>query len=327
MNFLALTPNPALDLSGHVAGLVPNEKNYVFKPRLDPGGNSINAARIVQRLGGTVTNLGFAGGAAGRQLEELLKAESLPSSFVRIAQSTRTNVTVTNDSDGQQTRLTFPGPLISSAELKALEKKLAARRAPGILAIGGSIPPGLPDDFVTRITRRASKAGFGVSLDVPSIYLKQALRQAKQRFLLLKPNLTELTELTGQALGSPEAIKAAANRLVPKAGLVCVSLGRHGAILVADKRSWLARPPKVKTRGSVGAGDSMVGAMCWRLMYHGLTLPDQIAQASSSQLADVLAWGLAAGAATASTEGTVLGSAKRIRQLRRLVRQHEEKTR
>src|SRR5690349_12571342 len=101
MKIHTLTPNPALDLSGHVSGLVANEKNYVSKPRLDPGGNAINAGRIAQRLGAQVTAMGFAGGATGTQLLELLGAEKLKTRFTQIQNSTRTNVTVTNDSDHQ----------------------------------------------------------------------------------------------------------------------------------------------------------------------------------------------------------------------------------
>ena len=135
MRIYAATLNPALDLSGHVPRLLPNEKNYVLRQRLDPGGNGINAARMAARLGTQVTLLGFLGGSAGDQIEGLLKREksahTMRLAFTPIQNSTRTNVTVTNDSDHSQTRLTFPGPGISGAELKSLVHKVAAIREKG----------------------------------------------------------------------------------------------------------------------------------------------------------------------------------------------------
>ncbi len=55
---ISLTPNPALDVSGLVTRLTPNEKSYVTHEIRLPGGNGINAARIAQRLGSKVTVTG-----------------------------------------------------------------------------------------------------------------------------------------------------------------------------------------------------------------------------------------------------------------------------
>jgi hypothetical protein len=59
----------------------------------------------------------------------------------------------------------------------------------------------------------------------------------------------------------------------------------------------------------------MVGAMAARLTRLGLTTADEVLTASDQELADVLSWGLAAGAATAATEGTSLGAGAMIRRL------------
>ena len=64
-----LTPNPALDLSGHVRSLIPNEKNTVFAIRKDPGGNGINAAKIA--LAGVTQEAEI----GSRTVTELLDAE------------------------------------------------------------------------------------------------------------------------------------------------------------------------------------------------------------------------------------------------------------
>jgi 6-phosphofructokinase 2 len=101
-----------------------------------------------------------------------------------------------------------------------------------------------------------------------------------------------------------------------RSAIVCVSLADRGAIFAAGDHVWFARAPRVKSRGTVGAGDSMVGAMTTRLVHWGLTQPDRIGGGTEEKLMDVFQWGLAAGAATASTEGTQLGTASVIRRLR-----------
>jgi fructose-1-phosphate kinase PfkB-like protein len=60
-----VTPNPTLDLGGVVDQLTPNEKNYVHNETKSPGGNAINAARIMKRLGSQVMATGFIGGGIG----------------------------------------------------------------------------------------------------------------------------------------------------------------------------------------------------------------------------------------------------------------------
>ena len=310
-----LTPNPALDLSGHVSRIVPNEKNYVTRARLDPGGNAINAARIAKRLGASPLLLGFAGGGTGTQLRALLSKEGLRHQFTAIREATRTNVTVTNDQDHEQTRLTFPGPKVSPKEIRSLRASIARFKAPGIFVLGGSAPNDCSHRFYPDLIASASKHALGVIVDVPSVYLKTILNARSVKFLLLKPNQTELEELLGRKFRSDKAIADAALKLTEKSAIVCVSLANRGAVFAANGETWFARAPRVKARGTVGAGDSMVGAMATRLAHWGLSHPDLFGHATTEKLLDIFRWGLAAGAATATTEGTKLGELALIRRL------------
>jgi 1-phosphofructokinase family hexose kinase len=316
-------------MSGHVDELLANEKNYVHRARVDPGGNGINAGRIASRLGAPVTLGGFLGGPAGQRIAQMLINERRPGAkltlaFTEILGSTRTNVTVTNDSDHQQTRLTFPGPRIQATEVRAALKRLDSVPPGSLLILGGSLPQGFEGAAVSRLIARAAARGIGLIIDVPAVSLVPMLAargSGAPRFLLTKPNRVELEATTQRKLESRAEIREAAARLSARCALVCVSLGKEGALLVAGKRAWRADPVRVRAKGSVGAGDSMVGAMATRLLKHGITRPEQIDQAPSrwldERIRDALAWGVAAGAATAETEGTSLAPAKRIRELAR----------
>ena len=301
-----LTPNPALDLSGHVPRILLNEKNYVTKARRDPGGNGINAARIIQRLGGRVVTFGFIGGSTGDALVRLVKGEGISTRFTPIKNTTRVNVTVTNDKDHQQTRLTFPGPSISQTEIKALENQIRKIHPPGILVMGGSLPQGCSGRFYPRVVRAASAQGLQIVVDAPVKYLRAILATKGTRLLLIKPNEVEFEELCGKKLRGERAIAREAMKFARQVEFVCVSLGERGAILATSRGAWVGRPPKVKARGSVGAGDSMVGAMAMKLT-HDIKSEDHIV--------DAFAWGLAAGTATAEAEGTAMANAGRVKEL------------
>lgn len=317
MKIHTVTLNPALDLSGHVRELLPNEKNYVSRPRLDPGGNGVNAARMIARLGVPVKLMGFLGGAPGAQIGELLQLESrrLRLSFVRIFESTRTNVTVTNDSDRNQTRLTFPSPRISASERKQLLAQISQIRGGGLLSLGGSIPASCSLSYLCRLLNQARQMELGLIVDIPAVHLGPLLARQKSRFLMIKPNQHELEAVLGRKLASRDDIHKAALGALRHSALVCVSLGSEGAVLAAQGRIWEAQPLKILARGSVGAGDSMVGAMATRLLALNLCNPEAVDHAAEVSIRDVFTWGLAAGAATAEVEGTALGSATRIRAL------------
>ena len=102
-----VTPNPTLDMGGTVDQLVPNEKNYVQDETRFPGGNGINAARIIKRLGVPVIATGFLGGGIGTVIENLLKDERVAHRFVKISGTTRVGITVSSRKTHLQTRISF----------------------------------------------------------------------------------------------------------------------------------------------------------------------------------------------------------------------------
>ena len=103
--------------------------------------------------------------------------------------------------------------------------------------------------------------------------------------------------------------------------MVCVSLAARGAFLITEEQTWFGQAPKIKARGTVGAGDSFVGAFTSRLAQAGIWTPDLLdAPTHTKILPDALAWGLAAGAATAESVGTSLAKASNIRRLRKEAR-------
>ena len=123
---VTFTPNPAVDVSTSVERIVPVSKLRCSPQRRDPGGGGINVARVVKRFGGDVMAIFLYGGATGRLLQQLVKREEIPTLASEIAEETREDFSVDEESTGKQYRFVLPGPTLSDAEWRAGLDTLAA---------------------------------------------------------------------------------------------------------------------------------------------------------------------------------------------------------
>jgi fructose-1-phosphate kinase PfkB-like protein len=120
---------------------------------------------------------------------------------------------------------------------------------------------------------------------------------------LVKPNGDEAEKLTGVPVQTAQdAVKAAVRIREMGASLVIISLGKLGAILSAAQKSWLASSPPIEESNPIGAGDSLVGGVVWAL-------------SSGLSVNEALRWGVACGAASASLDGTAVGSISLVKKL------------
>lgn len=291
-DIVTLTMNPALDVSTSAEAVVPTDKVRCGAVQHDPGGGGINVARVVATLGGHALAVYPAGGPTGLMLERLLERAGIPSRHVPIGGITRESFTIDERRSGLQYRFVLPGPEISAVEREACLEELA-RAAEGarIIVLSGSFPPGISPDFVQDVADLSQRLGCRFVLDTSG----EALRHVKSGAYLLKPSIRELREWVRQELHSEAEQVEAARQLIEKgiSEVMVVSQGGEGALLVtADGYEKLA-PIEVPIRSAVGAGDSMVAAICFGLV-QGLDLRHAVRL------------GMAAGAATLMTPGTGL---------------------
>jgi 1-phosphofructokinase family hexose kinase len=298
----SLTPNPALDLGGVVKNLKPNEKSYVQDETRCPGGNAINVARVLTRLGIPVTATGFLGGGIGDEIKHLLDDEGVKNEFIAIKDHSRISVTVSNLSDSKQTRLSFPGPRIQQKEKSRLLKYVKDLQGISVLVMGGSFPKGFSSREINWLVRLARKRKIPVVVDCPAGVMQGVIAA---RPTLIKPNLEEFQALIGSKAKSIASVHREAQKLLDLVPFICVSSVEGGALLVTREQTYFGRVAKIKIRSTVGAGDSMVGAMVGQ-MHQGIFSG-----------AELLRWGLAASAATLSHSGTAMGSAREIQRLYR----------
>ena len=160
---------------------------------------------------------------------------------------------------------------------------------PALVVIGGSLPPGISPTFLGQLVEMLRRSGVSSVVDVPGPILKKVV---SARPIFIKPNLVEFHELIGKKVDSISGVLKEAIRLTRRVPIVCVSSVENGALLVTQKSAWFGRTPKVSIRTTVGAGDSMVGAITarlWRWQVHSHfekqfePLPEQVAS-------DLLRW-------------------------------------
>ena len=295
---LTLTMNPALDISTSVERLVPMHKLRCAAAQEHPGGGGINVARVLHRLGSDVCALFPAGGVTGEALCHLLRQEGVPFQAQAIAGETRESFVVHERSSHQEFRFVLPGPTLSEADWQASLTHIAGQlNATRVLVVSGSLPPGVPDDFLIHVAHLARQHRLQLVLDCSGAPLAKLMAATDTPGAwLIKPSQRELSELTGHEL-SDEAEQLAACRALIAQGrvqMVALSLGAEGALLVTPQRAWHAQALNVSVASTVGAGDSFLAGLLWSLARQ----PDDAEQG--------LRYAMAAGAAALLTTGTSL---------------------
>jgi 6-phosphofructokinase 2 len=301
---LTVTLNPSIDVSAATQTVTTEHKLRCTDARRDAGGGAINVARVLKRLGADCQALYPAGGILGRLLQRLLDEDGIASIALDIAAETRESFTVLERASGREFRFVLSGPQLAEAEWQACLDRVAgiAGRFAYVVA-SGSLPPGVPEDIYARIARIARERGSRLVLDASGPALAAAL---KEGVYLVKPNLRELRELTGKSLEEEHDWERAAGELVlsGKAQVVALSLGHRGALLATQGVRLRAPAMPVKIAGTVGAGDSFLAAMVWRL-------------ASGRSLEDAFRYGVAGGTAALLAPGTSLAHRDDIERLAR----------
>ncbi len=258
-HLLTITLNPALDLTQSTAELMPGAVNRALTCELEPAGKGINLARVLVRLGHTVTVSGLLGADNAAPFEQLFRTSGLNDQFVRVPGQTRTNLKIT-EHNGRVTELNGPA---FTAGVDHFERLLDS--LPELITdceavmVCGSLPDGLTPEQLVRLITRLRETGKPVWLDTSGPALAAGLTA---RPAGVKPNLEELADWCGHDLDSPGAIAEAA-RNIQLGGVddVVVSLGPRGVFWLGPEGGLWADSPTVPVFSTVCAGDTLLAAL------------------------------------------------------------------
>ncbi len=291
-----VTLNPSLDYTVSVEHFRLGYTNRTESELLTVGGKGINVSTVLKNLGIESTALGFVAGFTGQEAIRQLTKRGIESGLIFLEDGlTRINVKLQSV---EGTEINGQGPDIPGEKLAMLTEQLLKLRAGDVLFLSGSIPPSLPGDIYRQMMERLAE-GVMTVVDASGELLTEVLPLHP---FLIKPNHHELGEIFGVTLTDRASAIPYAKKLQEMgARNVLVSMAGEGAALVAENGSTYEAPaPKGRLVNGVGAGDSMAAGFVAGWLEKG-------------DYGYAFHMGLAAGSATAFSEGLATG--EEIREL------------
>lgn len=248
-----LTLNPCLDEAIETDRLRLDAPSPAHRRHLVPGGQGIHVARTLHRLKAPTIAYGPIAGWNGDRLAELLEAEGLPHCLTPVPGETRVHLSLSCRTTGNRYQLDVAGPALRTEDITLLLADLGALQPkPAFWVLGGSLPPGAPDNTYAVAIRQAHRVGIPVILDAAGAPLRLGVQAGPY---LIAPDRHELTGLVGRELASQGDLLVAAHELLDASGiqLVLVTLGAQGALAVGRTEAWALTPPAATPLGPAGA--------------------------------------------------------------------------
>jgi 1-phosphofructokinase/tagatose 6-phosphate kinase len=301
---ITVTLNAAIDKSLSVPNFRLGRRHRTVEQRTMAGGKGVNIARALKALGQPVIATGMAGGATGTHIVEQLTEEAILNDFVRIREESRTNTSVLDPTNGEQTEINERGPRVSEQEVELfLDKLLYLARGAAIVVLAGSLPRGVEPDLYATLIRELHKAGVTTVIDTDGEPLYHAVRAEPD---VVSPNVLEAEELVGHEFTDEEERLLAVREIAelgPREAIMTMGDGCVAQVLVGGKPC--LRRARIQPREPIarrGSGDAfLAGYIAAR--YEGRS-PDQC-----------LRFGVACGAESTGRLGAGLIDPKEARRL------------
>jgi tagatose 6-phosphate kinase len=267
---LTLTANPMLD---HLAALrlEAGKVNRVERFQSLAGGKGLNMGRLLARMGHRVIACGFAGGASGDLLADLVAADGMEPAFVATSARTRLGFMAVDPERGGATAVIENGFAVSAAELGNLVQRLRTLLPGADLALaGGSVPDASCTGLFRLLLDACAQAKVPCWIDAYGPAMDEALAGTHPPDLA-KPNRQEYGR-------GRKWLPCRELHLTDGAGEIRV---RH------PEGRFRVRPPAIKEINPIGSGDCYLAALAH-------------ARLTGAPLVEQLSYAAAAGAANAA---------------------------
>jgi 1-phosphofructokinase family hexose kinase len=254
---ICITPNPAIDRTLILPGLVIGNVHRVERSIVAAGGKGLNVARAIRTLGGKSLCMGFAGGHTGHLLADLAQNIGLNFSWTWINSETRT-CTILVSQHGDATVINEPGTPVSKSDWRRLHRDIRTYiSSASLVCVSGSLPPDSSADDFQDLLRMLVDTGKQVWVDTSGYALDAAITIPG---LCIKVNGIEIGQSLGLEVNDVTSAKRALGMLGERRLTACViTLGATGALLATNGGSWHASVPHVRIVSTVGSGDAFLG--------------------------------------------------------------------
>ena len=260
MKIATVTVNPALDQTVSVDNFTAGAVNRSRAIRFDAGGKGVNVASFLADYGLDVAVTGFLGEENASIFEHHFSRKGIEDRFIRLPGETRINIKIMDEVNQQTTDVNAPGQIPGEYAIENFYKQIETlAETCEWFVLSGNIQPGLSPTFYADLISFLNTKNCKVALDTSGEALTEGLKASP---CLVKPNASELSALIGKELSDTNAIHQAARSLLNEdLKIAVISMGKDGAVFCDQTASFVAVPPSVAVKSTVGAGDAMVAGL------------------------------------------------------------------
>ena len=264
------------------------------------GGKGINVSRQLRKLGVDSLATGFLGGETGAIVRRLLDEEGITHDFVATNALTREGLTF-REQDGTSTAVFEPSLRTDANCAEELKNKLRVlSRKSSWFVCSGSSPGNEVDGLFREVLGIAQQAGVMGVLDSYGRAFEAGLTACPS---LVKPNKHEFEQTFGVRIETEPEFLEALNHLLGKGIQYCIiSNGPLPCYAALRGHYWRVIPPKIPTVNAIGSGDAMIAGILYGF-------------SQGWKFQRSLTFGIAAGAANASTWKVASSSLQEIAAL------------
>ena len=252
MNIYTITLNPAYDVHAYAEHFAPFHENLANVTSREAGGKGVNLSRALKNGGTEHTTIVVLGKDNCAEFKEDLATAGLTTVYLEKPGRIRENLTL-HCANQPETRISFSG---FPADDSLLDEVAALMEVDEdtVVTFTGRVASGMSMEKVKAFLKGLQAKGAKIVLDSKSFTLEDIFEVSPW---LIKPNQEEISEYLGCAIDTIEDAVAKAH-IFAEHGVVntMISLGEQGALLLCDSNCYIATPPVIDAKSTIGAGDS-----------------------------------------------------------------------
>lgn len=257
---VTVTLNPAIDEEYVVPEFRPGGWFRVSRVQRSPGGKGINVSLILKQLGVETAAMGFLAGFSGEYVRDVLRKAQITTNFLHVRGETRTNVYIVDEVGKVETGLAELGPYISEDEIaRFLSNYERILKRTELVVLGGSLPPGVPQDFYCELIRLAKHREIPTLIDAAGAPLLAALDEGPT---YAKVDQRFMANYEGVALNSLDNLIEAVQR-VHSHGVewVIASYRTYGNVFCTHEGVFLAEFDRKGVVSMFGSGEALIAGL------------------------------------------------------------------
>jgi 1-phosphofructokinase len=264
MKIITVTLNPSLDrvVLTHYFNLGYHNRT-TGATRLDPGGRGVNITRALHKLNCDTRAVILMGNdATGRAHRALVSEEGFPVKTIMKEGRTRSNITIVDTGNRQETRLIEESEGGTESDIEAVAQALDELIEPDdLVVLAGSLPESLPIDSYATLTERArAKSAIVVLAARGANAISQGLKANPDVAVLGRNDLEGLFNFPVRT--SHDVIYCAQNLREQGVDQVLVTMLNDGtpsaAALVTDENIWMVETAPVEDGTQDGINDALL---------------------------------------------------------------------